>query len=127
MQRLFASAAIVMSVVIVGMGVPVHGAATPTGTITSGPPDGTSGGAVAFTYSKDDPEATFRCRLVGPGRDETKRAPDGYLSGWPRVVNECLNRIGRGEPPPATARDCARAVSLIFDAYRMAGETVARS
>ena len=33
MQRLFASAAIVMSVVIAGMGVPVHGAATPTGTI----------------------------------------------------------------------------------------------
>jgi len=66
-------------------------------------------------------------QIVGPGRDETKRAPEGYLSGWPKVVNECLNRIGRGEPPPATARDCARAVSLIFDAYRMAGETVARS
>jgi predicted dehydrogenase len=65
-------------------------------------------------------------QIVGPGRDETKRAPEGYLSGWPRVVNECLNRIGRGEPPPATARDCARAVSLIFDAYRMAGETVVR-
>jgi predicted dehydrogenase len=62
-------------------------------------------------------------QIVGPGRDETRRAPDGYLSGWPRVVNECLNRIGRGDPPPATARDCARAVSLIFDAYRMAGET----
>jgi len=66
-------------------------------------------------------------QIVGPGRDETRRAPEGYLSGWPRVVNECLNRIGRGEPPPATARDCARAVSLICEAYRMAGETVARS
>ena len=66
-------------------------------------------------------------QIVGPGRDEIKRAPEGYLSGWPRVVNECLNRIGRGEPPPATARDCARALSFIFDAYRMAGETVARS
>jgi predicted dehydrogenase len=65
-------------------------------------------------------------QIVGAGRDETKRAPEGYLSGWPRVVNECLNRIGRGEPPPATARDCARAVSLIFDAYRMAGETLVR-
>ena len=66
-------------------------------------------------------------QIVGPGRDETRRAPEGYVSGWPRVVNECLNRIGRGEPPPATARDCARAVSLICEAYRMAGETVARS
>jgi predicted dehydrogenase len=66
-------------------------------------------------------------QIVGAGRDETRRAPEGYVSGWPRVVNECLNRIGRGEPPPATARDCARAVSLICEAYRMAGETVARS
>lgn len=65
-------------------------------------------------------------QIVGPGRDETRRAPEEYLSGWPRVVHECLERIGRGEPPPASARDCARAVSLIFDAYRMAGE-VARS
>ena len=62
-------------------------------------------------------------QITGPGRSETIMAPEGYLSGWPRVVNECLDRIARGDPPPATARDCARAVSLIFDAYRMAGET----
>ena len=61
-------------------------------------------------------------QIDGPGRNETVKAPDGYLGGWPRVVNECLDRIGRGDPPPATARDCARAVSLVFDAYRMAGE-----
>jgi predicted dehydrogenase len=62
-------------------------------------------------------------QIIGPGgRNETSKAPEGYLSGWPRVVDECLNRIGRGEPPPATARDCARAVSLIFAAYRSAGE-----
>jgi predicted dehydrogenase len=61
-------------------------------------------------------------QISGPGRNETSMAPAGYLSGWPRVVNECLDRIGRGEPPPATARDCARAVSLVFDAYRLAGE-----
>jgi predicted dehydrogenase len=60
--------------------------------------------------------------IIGPGRNETVKAPAGYLSGWPRVVHECLDRIGRGDPPPATARDCARAVSLIFDAYQMAGE-----
>src|SRR6202171_4127192 len=61
-------------------------------------------------------------QINGPGRNETVKAPDGYLSGWPRVVNECLDRIGRGDPPPATPRDCARAVSLVFDAYRLAGE-----
>ncbi|MDA0171764.1 Ig-like domain-containing protein [Solirubrobacter taibaiensis] len=49
----------------------------PAGTITSGPPTGTSGGAVAFTYSKDDPEATFRCRLVGPGRDDNEEECPG--------------------------------------------------
>ena len=42
-------------------------------------------------------------QIIGPGRNETVKAPEGYLSGWPRVVNECLDRIGRGEPPPATA------------------------
>jgi predicted dehydrogenase len=62
-------------------------------------------------------------QISAPGRNETIMAPPGYLSGWPRVVHECLDRIGRGDPPPATARDCARAVSLVFDAYRAAGET----
>jgi len=66
-------------------------------------------------------------QIIGPGRNETIRAPEGYLSGWPRVVNECLDRVSRGEPPPMTARDCARAVSLIFDAYRMAGEKIVRT
>jgi len=61
-------------------------------------------------------------QIAGPGRNDTSMAPAGYLSGWPKVVDECLNRIGRGEPPPATARDCARAVSLVFEAYRAAGE-----
>ena len=60
--------------------------------------------------------------IVSPGRTETIMAPAGYLASWPGVVNDCLDRIGRGAGPPATARDCARAVSLIFDAYRIAGE-----
>jgi len=61
-------------------------------------------------------------QISGPGRNETSMAPAGYVGGWPKVVAECLRRVGDGEPPPATARDCARAVSLIFEAYRMAGE-----
>ena len=60
--------------------------------------------------------------IVAPGRDETSRAPDSYVAGWPGVVHDCLDRIGRGEPPQTTAHDCARAVTLVFDAYRMAGE-----
>src|SRR3989442_795884 len=58
-------------------------------------------------------------RIVAPGRDEISKAPDTYIAGWPGVVNDCLDRIGRGGPPQTTARDCARAVTLVFDAYRM--------
>lgn len=61
--------------------------------------------------------------IIGPGRHETLHVPPDYLGSWPGVVRDCLDRIGRGEPPPATARDCARAVSLTFDAYRAAGES----
>jgi predicted dehydrogenase len=60
--------------------------------------------------------------IIAPGRDETVKAPSDYVGSWPGVVADCLDRIGRGEPPPASARDCARAVSLTFDAYRVAGE-----
>lgn len=62
--------------------------------------------------------------IIGPGRNERLHAPPGYVGSWPGVVKDCLDRIGRGEPPPASARDCARAVSLTFDAYRAAGEGV---
>ncbi len=64
-------------------------------------------------------------QIVAPGRPGTgdiNRAPDSYLASWPGAVNDCLDRIGRGDPPAVTARDCARAVSLTFDAYRLAGE-----
>src|SRR5262249_38800878 len=61
-------------------------------------------------------------QIIGPNRNETLNAPPGYVASWPGVVKDCLDRIGRGEPTPASARDCARAVSLTFDAYRAAGE-----
>src|SRR5262245_7463047 len=61
-------------------------------------------------------------QIRGPGRDETIMAPSDYVGSWAGVVKDCLDRIGRGEPPPSTARDCARAVTLTFDAYRIAGE-----
>jgi predicted dehydrogenase len=62
-------------------------------------------------------------RVVAPGRDEIVRAAETYIAGWPGVVHDCLDRVGRGDPPQTTARDCARAVTLVFDSYRMAGET----
>ena len=65
-------------------------------------------------------------QIIGPGRNETQQAPPGFVGSWPGVVKDCLDRIGRGEPPPASVRDCARAVSLTFDAYRAAGETTYR-
>jgi predicted dehydrogenase len=61
-------------------------------------------------------------QIIGPGRNEIINAPRDYVGSWPGVVKDCLDRIGRGEPPPASVRDCARAVSLTFDAYRAAGE-----
>lgn len=64
-------------------------------------------------------------QIIGPGRNETLKAPADYVGSWAGVVKDCLDRIGRGEPPPATVRDCARAVTLTFDAYRMAGEKAA--
>jgi predicted dehydrogenase len=67
--------------------------------------------------------ATDGLQIIGPGRDEVVDAPKEYVGGWPGAVVDCLDRVGRGDPPAVTARDCARAVSLTFDAYRMAGET----
>ncbi len=58
--------------------------------------------------------------ILGPDRDETIPTPREYIGGYRRVVLECLDRIERGEPPPIGVWDCARAVSLIHDAYRLA-------
>lgn len=58
--------------------------------------------------------------ILGPDRDETIATAPDYVGGYTRVFQECFARLGRGEPPPITARDCARAVSLIHDAYRIA-------
>ena len=61
-------------------------------------------------------------QIIGPGRDETLKAPPDFVGSWPGVVKDCLDRIGRGEGPPSSVHDCARAVTLTFDAYRAAGE-----
>lgn len=61
-------------------------------------------------------------RVRGGERDEVLPEPDGYLGGWPRVVRECLDRVGRGAPPPISLQDCRAAINLIWDAYELAGE-----
>ena len=67
-------------------------------------------------------EVGANAHVVGPGRDESIPAPPGYVGSWPGAVADAIDRLGKGLPPAATARDNARAVSLTFDAYRMAGE-----
>jgi predicted dehydrogenase len=58
------------------------------------------------------------------GTNSVDRQPAGYLSGWPGVVHDSLDRIANSQPPLATARDAAHSTSAIIDAYRAAGETV---
>jgi hypothetical protein len=60
-------------------------------------------------------------QILGPGRDETIPQPSDWRAGYPRAVREALEAYGRADPPPIPASECARAVRLIFDAYRAAG------
>jgi predicted dehydrogenase len=60
-------------------------------------------------------------RVITAGGDELRSAPAGFVSGWEGVVADCLGRVLRGEPPPNTPHDTARAVELTFEAYRRAG------
>jgi predicted dehydrogenase len=46
--------------------------------------------------------------------------PKGYVSLWSGVIADCLSRVRRGEPPPTTPLDTARAVGLVFEAYARA-------
>jgi predicted dehydrogenase len=59
--------------------------------------------------------------VLGPDRDEIIPTPEGWRAGYPRVLQEALEAYGRGDPPPIPARECARAVRLIYDSYRAAG------
>jgi predicted dehydrogenase len=65
-------------------------------------------------------ESAGGVHILGPDRDETIPVPDGYVGGYRRVLIECFERLAAGKPPPITAQDCARAVTLIHDAYRLA-------
>jgi predicted dehydrogenase len=58
--------------------------------------------------------------IVRPGGEEYVPDPPGYASLWSGVVADCLRRVSRGEPPPTTPEDAARAVELTFEAYQLA-------
>lgn len=58
--------------------------------------------------------------VLGSDRDEILKTPADYVGGYKRVLIECLERLASGRPPPIGAADCARAVTLIHDAYRIA-------
>lgn len=62
-------------------------------------------------------------QITGVERNETVKAPAGYVGGWPGAVADAIDKLGRGEPPAATAQECARAVELTFAAYHSAGES----
>jgi predicted dehydrogenase len=51
----------------------------------------------------------------------TEPTPPDMLMSWEGVVVDCIERIRQGGPPPNTSTDLSRAVSLVFEAYRMAG------
>jgi predicted dehydrogenase len=61
--------------------------------------------------------------VLGTDRDDTIPTPKDYVADWRAVVGECLNRLEHGQPPPIPAAECAKAVALIHDAYRIAAET----
>lgn len=47
--------------------------------------------------------------------------PRDMLTSWEGVLVDCIERIEHGRPPSNAPSDLARAVSLVFDAYRLAG------
>ena len=59
--------------------------------------------------------------VLGPNRDEVIPTPPDWRAGFQEAVRQALEAYGRGDPPPMRARECARAVRLIFDSYRAAG------
>jgi hypothetical protein len=67
-------------------------------------------------------EAGNAAHIIGPGRNDSVTMPAGYVGSWPGAVADAVDRLSKGLPPAATARDNARAVQATFDSYRMAGE-----
>lgn len=60
-------------------------------------------------------------QVIAPGRDERYPGAASAAGNYPPLIRDMLERAGRGDPPAITARDCANAMQLVHDAYRLAG------
>ncbi len=60
-------------------------------------------------------------QVIAPGRDDRFPGAASAAGNYPPLIRDMLERAGRGEPPAITARDCANAMQLVHDAYRLAG------
>ena len=60
-------------------------------------------------------------QVIGPGRDDRFPGAASAAGNYPPLIRDMLERAGRGDPPAITARDCANAMQLVHDAYRLAG------
>lgn len=60
-------------------------------------------------------------QVIAPGRDDRYPGAASAAGNYPPLIRDMLERAGRGEPPAITARDCANAMQLVHDAYRLAG------
>jgi predicted dehydrogenase len=76
---------------------------------------GRFGGGVMLREVPDGLEVVTRDGI------ETVPTPRDMLTSWEGVVVDCIERIRQGAPPPNTPSDLSRAVSLVFEAYRIAG------
>ena len=47
-------------------------------------------------------------------------SPPRIEEGYPKLIREGLEALGRGDPPPVPPSDLARVVELIDDTYRLA-------
>ena len=60
-------------------------------------------------------------QVIAPGRDDRYPGAASAAGNYPPLIRDMLDRAGRGDPPAITARDCANAMQLVHDAYRLAG------
>ena len=62
-------------------------------------------------------------QLIAAGREEMFPGGASAAGLYPTLVRDMLEHFGRGDPPPITAHDCANAVELLDQAYRLAGRS----
>ena len=60
-------------------------------------------------------------QVIGPARDDRFPGAASAAGNYPPLIRDMLERAGRGDSPAITARDCADAMQLVHDAYRLAG------